>query len=47
MGGAPKESTWEEIYEGLKIKKANMEKDLALISSQIKEAESHLEEKKE
>ena len=41
----PKESTWEELVEQLKISIANSEKSLLMIKAQLKEAESHLEEK--
>ncbi len=42
--GPPKESTWEEIAEGLKTQIANDEKNLLLRKAQLKEAESHIKE---
>jgi len=44
MMGPPKESTWEEIVEGLKIQIANDEKKLLLRKAELKEAESHIKE---
>ena len=43
----PKENTWEEIVEQLKIQLANSEKNLLMAKAQLKEAESHLENKGE
>ena len=45
MGGPPVESTWEELVEGLKIQIANAEKNLLMYKAQLKEAESHIENK--
>ena len=46
MGGPPSESSWEEIAELLKIKIANAKKNLLLDESQLREAESHIKNKK-
>jgi len=41
----PTENTWEEIVDELKISIANAEKRLLLAKADLKEAESHIEEK--
>ena len=43
----PKENTWEEIIEQLKVQIANSEKNLLMIKAQLREAESRLEKKEE
>ncbi len=40
--GPPKESTWEDHVEQLKISIANAEKSLLMAKAQLKEAESHI-----
>ena len=44
MMGPPKESTWEEIVEGLKTQIANAEKKLLLQKAELKEAKSYIKE---
>ena len=39
----PKEDTWEEIIQRIKISIANSEKNLLMAKAQLKEAESHIE----
>lgn len=43
--GQPKESTWEEIVEQLKIQIVNAEKNLLMNKAQLKEAESYINKK--
>jgi len=38
----PKETSWEEHVEQLKINIANAEKQLLMAKAQLKEAESHI-----
>ena len=40
----PKENSWEELIEQMKIQIANAEKNLLLVKAQLKEAESHIKE---
>ena len=40
----PKETSWEEHIEQLKISIANAEKQLLMAKAQLKEAESHIKE---
>ncbi len=40
--GPPKETTWEEQAEQLKVQIANSEKALLMAKAQLKEAESHI-----
>ena len=40
----PKENSWEEIADELKISIANAEKRLLLSKADLKEAESHIKE---
>jgi len=42
--GPPKEDSWEEIRERLKIQIANAEKSLLLAKAQVKEVEKHIKE---
>jgi len=44
--GPPIEESWEEIAKRLKIQIANAEKSLLLAKADLKEAESHIKEKK-
>ncbi len=43
----PKENTWEEIVDQLKMQLANNEKSLLMLKAQLTEAESHIEKKGE
>lgn len=41
--GQPKEKSWEEIAEQLKIRIANSEKDLIIVKAELREVESRIE----
>ena len=40
----PKENSWEELRDQVKISIANSEKNLLLSKAQLKEIESHIKE---
>ncbi len=40
----PRESSWEELRDQVKITIANSEKNLLLAKAQLKEIESHIKE---
>ncbi len=45
--GPPKQQEWSELVEQLLVQIANAEKNLLLAKAQLKEAQSHLDDKKE
>lgn len=45
--GPPKKTEWSEFVEQLEVSIANTEKNLLMAKAQLKEAQSHIKDKKE